>query len=150
MLTYGPWSTPYTAPAPGDNSGNTAPGAEHTQLNTSGRVGQRLGAGGGEGVGGGAVSGQPGALWQTEGRWWQQLSPQRRPGPPQLPPAARGGAGAAHIRPGRGGAASPSCSSQDTLEPGPGTHPALLPSSTTTSPGTKVVVVVRLGPCCPT
>ena len=108
---------------------------------TRGRVGQRLGAGGGEGVGGGAVSGQPGALWQTEGRWWQQLSPQRRPGPPQLPPAARGGAGAAHIRPGRGGAASPSCSSQDTLEPGPGTHPALLPSSTTTtSPDTKVVM----------
>ena len=109
-----------------------------------GRVGQRQGAGGegGEGVGGGAVSGQPGALWQTEGRWWQQLSPQRRPGPPQLPPAARGGAGAAHIRPGRGGAASPSCSSQDTLEPGPGTHPALLPSTTTTttSPDTKVVM----------
>ena len=109
-----------------------------------GRVGQRQGAGGGggEGVGGVAVSGQPGALWQTEGRWWQQLSPQRRPGPPQLPPAARGGAGAAHIRPGRGGAASPSCSSQDTLEPGPGTHPALLPSTTTTtSLGTKVVVM---------
>ena len=90
------------------------------------------------------MSGQPGALWQTEGRWWQQLSPQRRPGPPQLPPAARGGAGAAHIRPGRGGAASPSCSSQDTLEPGPGTHTALLPSNTTTSPGTKVVVVVEV------
>ena len=36
VLTYGPCSTPYTAPAPGDNSGNTAPGAELGQLGYQG------------------------------------------------------------------------------------------------------------------
>ena len=56
----------------------------------------------------------------------------------------RHGAGRGRHTSGRGGAASPSCSSQDTLEPGPGTHTALLPSTTTTSPGTKVVVVVEV------
>ena len=67
--------------------------------------------------------------------------------PPRPAPApARGtgrGGGGTHPA-GRGGAASPSCSSQDTLEPGPGTHTALLPSTTITSPGTKVVVVVEV------
>ena len=36
VLTYGPCSTPYTAPAPGDNSGNTAPGAELGKLGYQG------------------------------------------------------------------------------------------------------------------